>query len=462
MRRAFLIPTTVMFLATMPAAASAYVLMSTGPSGPEVRFGPLPMKFNIHSGSAPGLTPAAVQQAVRAAYQAWTGVSCASFTVQDLGLTKLPEGNVLDRVNTHLFPSTWPDWFDPDAVALTLPRMDEPSALIIDADTFYNPAVKWSVTGAAEATDFPAAATHEIGHQLGLDDSDVSTATMFYAFGQGDLSARSLSADDIAGLCHLYPSGKPLPPECSGPEQCAPSETCASQKCVGGPRGYGSPCTSAGDCVSGLCVKFEVTTFCTQPCDTQACPGQDECVDLTPIQNVESACEPLGARQPAKVLGQVCAANDDCRSELCVEVAGKGSFCTRKCDATKACPSAFLCQTSPSGDVCVLGRKGLGEACASAPECESGLCGPDGSGKPICTEPCDPGDPCPEGFDCLTLAGQGSTCAPKSTAPAPPTDNGWSGCALAPPAHRGWSAVLLLGLALGAAALLVGMRTAKQ
>jgi Matrixin len=56
----------------------------------------------------------------------------------------------------------------------------------------------------AGALDLQGVATHEIGLVLGLGHSSVSGATMFAAISGSGTSARSLSADDIAGLQAIY------------------------------------------------------------------------------------------------------------------------------------------------------------------------------------------------------------------------------------------------------------------
>ncbi len=47
--------------------------------------------------------------------------------------------------------------------------------------------------------------THEVGHFLGLAHAPSSTVTMFATTSPGELEKRSLSADDVAGVCAIYP-----------------------------------------------------------------------------------------------------------------------------------------------------------------------------------------------------------------------------------------------------------------
>jgi hypothetical protein len=257
--------------------------VETSPSGVELRWTALPMKFSIHQAPAPGVTAAATQTAVRASYTTWSSVSCSYFKSKDMGVVNLPQGDENDDVNTHVWLSSWPSSYDANALGITWTQYDPSSGKILDADTHYNPQFTWSTTGSLSAIDVQSVATHEIGHQLGLDHSSDQNATMFYATGNGDTSQRSLASDDIAGLCHIYPTGTTPPPECTSPAQCALNETCQNQKCIpASQKGYGGTCSTGKDCTSGLCLDSGGNTFCSQACSKSTpCPNGDQCVPVS-------------------------------------------------------------------------------------------------------------------------------------------------------------------------------------
>ncbi len=58
------------------------------------------------------------------------------------------------------------------------------------------------------AADLQSIVTHESGHFLGLAHSPKASATMFASYQYGDTSLRSLSQDDVDGICAIYPPGR--------------------------------------------------------------------------------------------------------------------------------------------------------------------------------------------------------------------------------------------------------------
>jgi hypothetical protein len=101
----------------------------------------------------------------------------------------------------------WP-YNDPtNTLALTTVTFGEDSGNIYAADTEINSAPGHVLSTATPppsgALSLEAIVTHEAGHFIGLAHSQVANAVM-YAYYQQD--AVSLTADDIAGVCAIYPS----------------------------------------------------------------------------------------------------------------------------------------------------------------------------------------------------------------------------------------------------------------
>jgi hypothetical protein len=95
---------------------------------------------------------------------------------------------------------------------------------LIETDTiFYTGSYTFLADGAAcpgGALYLQDAATHELGHALGLGHSSVSTASMNPYMNACSTSFRTLDSDDLAGIESLYPAG--------GVSNSAPSVTITS------------------------------------------------------------------------------------------------------------------------------------------------------------------------------------------------------------------------------------------
>jgi hypothetical protein len=71
-------------------------------------------------------------------------------------------------------------------------------------------------TGTCVSTDAGSIVTHEAGHMLGLDHPPVPAATMYSLYTPGTVSLRELDADDVSGVCDVYPAGGLPATTCSG------------------------------------------------------------------------------------------------------------------------------------------------------------------------------------------------------------------------------------------------------
>jgi hypothetical protein len=104
------------------------------------------------------------------------------------------------------------------ALAITTVTYVTTTGELLDADVEVNDAsMALSACDPSETcvvrVDLQNMMTHEFGHVLGLDHPPGNLATMAATSSQGDLEKRTLSDDDVAGICTLYPSGS-LPGEC--------------------------------------------------------------------------------------------------------------------------------------------------------------------------------------------------------------------------------------------------------
>jgi uncharacterized protein (TIGR03382 family) len=127
-------------------------------------------------------------------------------------------------------------------VALTTSSYILSTGELVDADVEMNaatatptlvdsPPCSGSISTSCVANDVQNAATHELGHFLGLAHSPDPTSTMYASEPLGETSKRNLDPGSKQFVCDVYPSGRP-------------SQDCSS---TGGGSSSSSGCSSAGD-----------------------------------------------------------------------------------------------------------------------------------------------------------------------------------------------------------------------
>jgi hypothetical protein len=153
--------------------------------------------------------------AVRQSFETWNAVSCSyvKFFETDAVTCGCSDfGYNQDGANTNLiawYERSWPGDYPPEAVAITAVSYDEGTGAILDSDIAVNGdrfifgiVQEGSCDG---LMDVQSAVTHEAGHMLGFDDSDVPGATMYGFTFPCETEKRTLEDDDISGLCAMYP-----------------------------------------------------------------------------------------------------------------------------------------------------------------------------------------------------------------------------------------------------------------
>ncbi len=186
----------------------------------EVKWPQTPRYFVNRASAVPGVTNADFQATVAKAFSTWEAVSTASIAYQFAGLTAAQPGED-DGVSVLGFQSR------PEldrVLAATDFVLDDATGQLLESDIFFNSAFPWSVAtnGEAGKYDLQSIALHETGHFSGLGHSALgetelregggrrvlsAEAVMFpVAFTAGSIAARTLKADDIAGITDLYPT----------------------------------------------------------------------------------------------------------------------------------------------------------------------------------------------------------------------------------------------------------------
>jgi hypothetical protein len=180
-----------------------------------------PVRYFVTDTGVAGVTATQFQTAVASAFDTWAAVPTASITYQFAAFTRSLPGE--DDGRTTLGFMNEPDL--DRVLAATSYLIDDVTGDLVEADIFFNSAFPWTVAAAGERGrwDLQSIALHEIGHLSGLGHSALgetemssgggrrvlsSGAAMFpIALSAGDISARALQPDDIAGISDLYPDG---------------------------------------------------------------------------------------------------------------------------------------------------------------------------------------------------------------------------------------------------------------
>jgi len=153
-----------------------------------------------------------VQQAFGAWMQADCGNGGPSIEVNLLGPIECGVSEYNSEVgnaNIVLFrEDEWPYVGAANAIGLTTTRFDTKNGDLWDADIELNGVgAQLSIGDPIAGDDLLSVLTHEAGHFLGLSHSNDATATMrpVYDPARDGADFRSLSPDDVDGICAVYP-----------------------------------------------------------------------------------------------------------------------------------------------------------------------------------------------------------------------------------------------------------------
>ena len=214
-----LLAAALVYAATTPVAAYLKLGARVGGRTVTLRWSQMPIRYFVTDRGVPGVSSTAIQQAVQRAFSTWDAVSTAQLSSSFVGFTsadpRLGDGaTVIGFQNRPELDRT---------LGATSFMIDNTDGSIVEADIFLNASFAWSVAsgGDANAFDVESIALHEIGHLHGLAHSAMgetelrsggrrvisAESVMFpIAFSPGNVSGRTLKADDIAGIGDIYPS----------------------------------------------------------------------------------------------------------------------------------------------------------------------------------------------------------------------------------------------------------------
>jgi hypothetical protein len=202
--------------------AFAYLKFGYEVNGTEValKWSAQPIRYYVTDTGVAGINSVQFQQTVAQAFNTWAAVPTAQVSYEFAGYTDDLPGEDDGRSTLGFLNEPTLD----GVLASTSYLVNGDTGELIEADIFFNSAYDWSVAPGGERGkwDLQSIALHEIGHLSGLGHSAIGEtqivsgegrqvlsvgAVMFpLALGAGDISGRTLKADDIAGISDLYPA----------------------------------------------------------------------------------------------------------------------------------------------------------------------------------------------------------------------------------------------------------------
>lgn len=203
--------------------------------------------FSLQKDGSKVASLADAEQIFRDAFTQWEHADCGGgshphIAPVDMGpveCNKHEYNQQAGNANIILFRDDgWPYSGGDNTLALTTVTYNLDTGEIYDADIEINSASGDITIGDTNVGyDLASIAQHETGHFLGLAHSDVSDATMYSMYKKGDLSLRTIEADDRAAICAAYAPGAAIADNCTPnirhgfSSQCASAQSSSQKGC---------------------------------------------------------------------------------------------------------------------------------------------------------------------------------------------------------------------------------------
>lgn len=219
------------------------------------------VSFSLNQAGSSGVSYDTAKSIIDQAFARWTGATCPDtnappgIAASDYGASACDEVRYnKSGANQNLIvfrDTTWP-YSDPNnTLGLTTVTFEPSTGEIYDADMELNATQgNLSTSDAVEPNGFDLASvvTHEAGHFFGLAHAQSPTSTMYASYRPGTTQLRTLSADDVEGLCAIYPSTTTrvvTSPAQSSKGDAASTTSIAADQCDYDPRhGFSTECNA--------------------------------------------------------------------------------------------------------------------------------------------------------------------------------------------------------------------------
>ena len=190
----------------LASGAYAYQLKVTT-NGSPVRWQAPAIELELAVVEDGSVSRAEVREALALAATTWTAIpEVPSIRVRDGRSRRWGH----DGINGVYVLSRWP--FADRRLAVTISTYRDDTGELLDTDVLINGEMALEL-GREECRpdryDLGLLMTHELGHVLGLDESDVRSATMWPASRMGEMDRRELAVDDVDAALALYAAETP-------------------------------------------------------------------------------------------------------------------------------------------------------------------------------------------------------------------------------------------------------------